>query len=137
MKFTDIFINKPVLASVVSLFILLLGLRSAVELNVRQYPQLQNAVITINTVYVGADADLIQGFVTTPLEQEIGTGSTAARSPHFAAFAPRAPHTHHRAGFATRHVRRTRAAAARIGVERRVKVTAVSSVTREWQNHER
>ncbi|MDF1822387.1 MAG: efflux RND transporter permease subunit [Alcanivoracaceae bacterium] len=73
MKFTDIFINKPVLASVVSLFILLLGLRAAVELNVRQYPELQNAVITVNTVYVGADADLVQGFITTPLEQEIAS----------------------------------------------------------------
>ena len=73
MKFTDIFINKPVLATVVSLFILLLGLRAATELNVRQYPELQNAVISVTTVYVGADADLIQGFITTPLEQEIAS----------------------------------------------------------------
>lgn len=73
MKFTDTFINKPVLATVVSLFILLLGLRSAVDLNIRQYPELQNAVITITTIYVGADADLIQGFITTPLEQEIAS----------------------------------------------------------------
>ena len=73
MKFTDIFILRPVLASVVSLFILLLGLRSAMDLNVRQYPELQNAVITVNTVYVGADASLVQGFITTPLEQEIAS----------------------------------------------------------------
>ncbi|MDH5824874.1 efflux RND transporter permease subunit [Luteimonas sp. RD2P54] len=73
MKFTDIFINKPVLAMVVSLFILLLGLRSYNELNVRQYPELQNAVVTINTAYFGADADLIQGFITTPLEREIAS----------------------------------------------------------------
>jgi len=73
MKFTDVFINKPVLASVVSLFILLLGLRAAVDLNVRQYPELQNAVISVTTVYVGADADLIQGFITTPLEREIAS----------------------------------------------------------------
>ena len=61
MKFTDIFINKPVLAIVVSLFILLFGLRSFTELNVRQYPELRNAVVNISTVYYGADADLIQG----------------------------------------------------------------------------
>ncbi|MFP5358546.1 MAG: efflux RND transporter permease subunit [Gammaproteobacteria bacterium] len=73
MKFTDLFINKPVLATVVSLFILLLGLRAGQELNVRQYPELQNAVITVTTVYVGADADLMQGFITTPLEREIAT----------------------------------------------------------------
>ncbi|MBQ0774935.1 MAG: efflux RND transporter permease subunit [Gammaproteobacteria bacterium] len=73
MKFTDVFINKPVLATVVSLFILLLGLRAATELNVRQYPELQNAVISVTTIYVGADADLIQGFITTPLEQEIAS----------------------------------------------------------------
>lgn len=73
MKFTDIFIRKPVLASVVSLFIFLLGLRAALELNVRQYPELQNAVISVTTAYVGADADLIQGFITAPLEREIAT----------------------------------------------------------------
>ena len=73
MKFTDIFINKPVLAMVVSLFILLLGLRSFNELNVRQYPELQNAVVTVSTAYYGADADLMQGFVTTPLEREVAS----------------------------------------------------------------
>ncbi|WP_407353926.1 efflux RND transporter permease subunit [Luteimonas sp. R10] len=73
MKFTDIFINKPVLAMVVSLFILLLGLRSFTELNVRQYPELQNAVVNVSTTYFGADADLIQGFITTPLEREIAS----------------------------------------------------------------
>ncbi|MCK0536812.1 efflux RND transporter permease subunit [Alcanivorax quisquiliarum] len=73
MKFTDLFIRKPVLAWVVSLFIFLLGLRAATELNVRQYPELQDAVVTVTTVYVGADADLIQGFITTPLEREIAT----------------------------------------------------------------
>lgn len=73
MNFTEIFIRKPVLASVVSLFIFLLGLRSITELNIRQYPELENAVITVSTVYVGADSDLVQGFITTPLEQEIAT----------------------------------------------------------------
>ena len=73
MKFTDIFIRKPVLAMVVSLFILLFGLRAYSELNVRQYPEMRNAVININTTYFGADADLIQGFITTPLEREIAS----------------------------------------------------------------
>ena len=73
MKFTDIFIKKPVLAMVVSLFILLFGLRAFSELNVRKYPEMRNAVININTTYFGADADLIQGFITTPLEREIAS----------------------------------------------------------------
>ena len=73
MKFTDIFINRPVLATVVSVMLFLLGLRSAGELVVRQYPELQNAVVTVTTVYFGADSDLMQGFITTPLEQEIAT----------------------------------------------------------------
>src|SRR5688500_20148345 len=73
MKFTDIFINKPVLAIVVSLFILLFGLRAFSELNVRQYPELRNAVVNISTTYYGADADLIQGFITTPREREIAS----------------------------------------------------------------
>ncbi|OYW92191.1 MAG: multidrug efflux protein, partial [Alishewanella sp. 32-51-5] len=71
MRFTDIFIKKPILASVVSLLILLLGLRAFTEMNVRQFPEIKNAVVTVSTVYVGADADLIQGFITTPLEREI------------------------------------------------------------------
>ncbi len=71
MRFTDIFIEKPVLATVVSLFILLLGMRALVELNVRQFPEVRSAVVTVSTAYIGADADLIQGFVTTPLEREV------------------------------------------------------------------
>ncbi|WP_006787090.1 efflux RND transporter permease subunit [Thiorhodospira sibirica] len=71
MRFTDLFIHKPVLAVVLSLFILLLGLRAAFELNVRQFPEIKNAVVTVSTVYIGADADLIQGFITTPLERAI------------------------------------------------------------------
>ena len=73
MKFTDLFIRKPVLALVVSLFILLFGLRAFSELNVRQYPEMRNAVVNISTTYFGADADLIQGFITTPLEREIAS----------------------------------------------------------------
>ncbi len=71
MRFTDVFINKPVLALVVSLFILLLGLRAMFDLNVRQFPEIQNAVVTVTTTYIGADADLVQGFITTPLEREV------------------------------------------------------------------
>ena len=73
MKFTDIFVNKPVLAIVVSLFILLFGLRAYGELNVRQYPEMRNAVVNVSTTYFGADANLIQGFITTPLEREIAS----------------------------------------------------------------
>ncbi|WP_256646180.1 efflux RND transporter permease subunit [Thermomonas paludicola] len=73
MKFTDLFIRKPVLAMVVSLFILLFGLRAFSELNVRKYPEMRNAVVSVSTTYFGADADLIQGFITTPLEREIAS----------------------------------------------------------------
>ncbi len=73
MHFTDIFIKRPVLASVVSLLILLIGFRSIELLNVRQYPRSDTAVITVTTVYVGAGADLIRGFITTPLEREIAS----------------------------------------------------------------
>jgi len=73
MKFTDIFIKKPVLAMVVSLLILLAGLQAANSLSVRQYPRSDIAVITINTVYVGANAELIRGFITTPIERAIAS----------------------------------------------------------------
>jgi multidrug efflux pump len=73
MAFTDIFIRKPVLASVVSLFLLLLGMRAATELNVREYPLIENVIITVSTTYTGADAELVKGFITTPLEREIAT----------------------------------------------------------------
>lgn len=72
MNFTDIFIKRPVLATVVSLLILLLGARSLDLLNVREYPETSNAVISINTPYVGADAELVKGFITTPLEKAVG-----------------------------------------------------------------
>jgi multidrug efflux pump len=68
MQLTDIFIRRPVLASVVSLLILVLGLRALGTLQVLQYPQTQNAVVTINTLYYGADPDVVAGFITTPLE---------------------------------------------------------------------
>ncbi len=71
MKFTDLFIRRPVLALVVSLVILIAGLQAIRSLNVRQYPVSENASITVTTVYVGASPDLVRGFVTTPLEQAI------------------------------------------------------------------
>ncbi len=71
MHLTDIFIRRPVLASVVSLLILVLGLRALGTLQVLQYPQTQNAIVTINTIYYGADPDVVAGFITTPLENAI------------------------------------------------------------------
>jgi multidrug efflux pump len=71
MRRTDIFILRPVLAVVVSVFILLLGLRAAVTLPVRQYPKTVNANIEVDTTYYGADADVVAGFITTPLENAI------------------------------------------------------------------
>jgi len=71
MHFTDIFIRRPVLATVVSLFILVLGLRALSLLEVRQYPKTQNAVVTVTTVYTGADPQLVAGFITSPLESSI------------------------------------------------------------------
>lgn len=71
MRFTDIFIQRPVLATVLSLLILVLGLRSLTLLQIRQYPFTENAVVTVSTVYTGADPALIAGFITTPLENSI------------------------------------------------------------------
>jgi len=71
MNFTDIFIRRPVLATVVSLLILVLGLRAAFSLPILQYPQTQNAIVTVATTYYGADPDVIAGFITTPLETAI------------------------------------------------------------------
>jgi len=71
MKFTDIFVRRPVLALVVNLLIIIAGLQAIRSLNVRQYPRSDNAVVTVTTVYVGANADLVRGFITTPLERAI------------------------------------------------------------------
>ncbi|MDR7049522.1 multidrug efflux pump [Duganella sp. 3397] len=71
MNFTDIFIKRPVLATVVSLLIVVLGLRSLFSLPVNQYPKTQNAVVTISTTYYGADAATVAGFITQPLEAAI------------------------------------------------------------------
>jgi multidrug efflux pump len=71
MNITDIFIKRPVLASVVSIMILILGLRAMFDLPVRNFPKLESANITISTTYFGADPDVIAGFITTPLEAAI------------------------------------------------------------------
>ncbi len=69
MKFTDIFIHRPVLATVISLLILLMGLRSLGLLEVRQFPLIKNTVITVTTAYPGASSELVKGFITTPIQQ--------------------------------------------------------------------
>src|SRR5213082_3513654 len=73
MVWTDIFIKRPVLSVVVSLLILLIGFRAATSLPIRQYPKLSNTVVNVTTVYPGASAELIQGFITTPLEQAVAS----------------------------------------------------------------
>jgi multidrug efflux pump len=73
MSFTDIFIRRPVLSSVVSLLILLIGLSAAFNLPVRQYPELANTTITITTTYPGANADVIKGFITVPIQQAVAS----------------------------------------------------------------
>jgi multidrug efflux pump len=73
MHFTDIFIKRPVLATVISLLILLIGWRAIGLLNVRQYPVSNSAVVTVSTIYTGASAALVQGFITTPLEKQIAS----------------------------------------------------------------
>jgi multidrug efflux pump len=71
MSLTDIFVRRPVLAIVVNLIIVIAGLQAIRTLNVRQYPRLESATITIRTPYVGASADLVRGFITTPIERSV------------------------------------------------------------------
>ena len=71
MKITDVFVRRPVLAIVVNVLILVAGIQAIRSLSVRQYPRLESATVTITTVYVGARADLVRGFITTPLERAI------------------------------------------------------------------
>jgi multidrug efflux pump len=71
MSFTDIFIRRPVLASVISLLLFVLGLRAYGALPILQYPRTENAVVTVTTIYYGADPDVVAGFITTPLENAI------------------------------------------------------------------
>src|SRR5437667_1469572 len=73
MKLTDLFIRRPVLAIVVNLIILIAGLQSVRSLSVRQYPRSDIAIVRVTTVYVGANASLVRGFITTPLERVIAS----------------------------------------------------------------
>ncbi|PYS42429.1 MAG: multidrug efflux protein, partial [Acidobacteria bacterium] len=73
MRITDVFVRRPVLAIVVSLVILIAGLQSIRSLSVRQYPRSDIAIVRVSTVYVGANADLVRGFITTPLERVIAS----------------------------------------------------------------
>ncbi|HXG77757.1 MAG TPA: multidrug efflux RND transporter permease subunit [Methyloceanibacter sp.] len=73
MRFTDIFIKRPVLATVVSLLILLVGAQAGFKLPIRQFPELSNTTITVITTYPGANADLIQGFITVPIQQAVAS----------------------------------------------------------------
>ena len=73
MRWTDLFIKRPVLAVVVNLLILIAGIQSVRSLSVRQYPRTDIALVTVTTAYVGANADLVRGFITTPLERVIAS----------------------------------------------------------------
>src|SRR5579872_5429789 len=73
MKFTDLFVKRPVLAIVVNLVILIAGIEAVRSLSVRQYPRSDIAIIQVSTVYVGASADLVRGFITTPIERVIAS----------------------------------------------------------------
>ena len=65
-KFTDIFVRRPVLATVISLILVVLGLRAALDLPVLQYPKIESSSLVITTPYIGASAEIVQGFVTDP-----------------------------------------------------------------------
>src|SRR5689334_8550262 len=71
MKITDLFVRRPVLAIVINLVVIIAGLQAVRSLNVRQYPKLESASVTVRTAYVGANAELVRGFITTPLERSI------------------------------------------------------------------
>lgn len=71
MRFTDIFIKRPVLAGAISVLLLILGIHALTGMQVREYPKMTNTVIKVSTAYYGADANLIQGFITQPLEQAL------------------------------------------------------------------
>ena len=73
MRFVDLFVRRPVIAIVVNLVIVLIGVRAAMELPIQQYPRIESSSIIITTVYVGASADSIRGFVTTPIERAVSS----------------------------------------------------------------
>lgn len=73
MAITDIFIKRPVLATVVSLLIFIFGLRALVDLQVRQYPKMETAIVSVTTAYAGANAELVQGFITDPVQRAVAS----------------------------------------------------------------
>ncbi len=73
MKFTDLFIKRPVLSIVISLLIFIFGINSINNMQIRQFPRMDNTVITVMTAYPGADANLIAGFITSPLENAVAS----------------------------------------------------------------
>ena len=73
MKLTELLIRRPVVAVVINLAIVIAGVQAIRSLNVREFPRGENAAITVTTVYVGANADLVRGFITTPLERVIAS----------------------------------------------------------------
>src|SRR3954469_6458698 len=75
MRITDIFVRRPVLSIVVNLIIVIAGVQAIRTLNVRQYPRLESATIVVRTPYVGASADLVRGFITTPIERSVAAGN--------------------------------------------------------------
>ena len=70
-SFTDVFIKHPVLALVVNLVLVLVGLRALSALPVQQYPQIESSSVVITTVYTGAGAETVRGFLTTPIERAV------------------------------------------------------------------
>jgi multidrug efflux pump len=75
MRLTDIFVRRPVLSVVVNLIVVIAGVQAIRSLNVRQYPRLESATIVVRTPYVGASADLVRGFITTPIERSVAAGA--------------------------------------------------------------
>lgn len=73
INFTDIFIRRPLLAIVVNIVIILAGLQAWKSLSIRQYPQSENSSVTVSTVYIGASADVVRGFITTAIERAIAS----------------------------------------------------------------
>jgi multidrug efflux pump len=73
VSFTDLFVRRPVVAIVVNLVVVIAGVQAIRSLNVRQYPRTENASVTVTTAYVGASAELVRGFVTTPLERVLAS----------------------------------------------------------------
>ena len=114
MNLTELFIRRPVLAMVVSLLILLLGAQGLMNLQVRQYPEVKETTITVTTTYVGASAELMQGFISTPIAKAVSSAegvdyvtsqSTARRQHGVGAHAPQhrprcRAHRRHRQGAA-------------------------------------